>query len=299
MKIIFILTFLVCFSGISYSADFYSHWGDGRAEISSYNIDVRRYNQMRNGNSVLIFVTEDINKETFIKVESPVPKDDRMYVMKLNQIIRFNTGIYDYSVMSSIFSEVDGGNWPFSLRKVTNSIQDWCGHIFDEVMVGSNYVEGRINSYFERDGVSFYTLPVSSNFVSGDGLLIRMRELNGEWLKPGQQIAISFFPSLWGIQLRSLERKISDAILTKTIGKDLEISSQIVPVYEWQLDFENNWEKYWIEQEYPHRILAWEFSDGGRGRLIETLRLSYWELNNNEHLEYRKFLDLNSRKSVD
>tara|TARA_B100000902_G_C27235635_1_gene877252 strand:- start:390 stop:1289 length:900 start_codon:yes stop_codon:yes gene_type:complete len=298
MKIIFILTFLVCFSGISYSADFYSHWGDGRAEISSYNIDMRRYNQMRNGNSVLIFVTEDINKETFIKVESPVSKDDRMYVMKLNQIIRFNTGIYDYSVMSSIFSEVDGGNWPFSLRKVTNSIQDWCGHIFDEVMVGSNYVEGRINSYFERDGVSFYTLPVSSNFVSGDGLLIRMRELNGEWLKPGQQIAISFFPSLWGIQLRSLERKISDAILTKTIGKDLEISSQIVPVYEWQLDFENNWEKYWIEQEYPHRILAWEFSDGGRGRLIETLRLSYWELNNNEHLKYRKFLDLNSRKSV-
>ena len=60
---------------------------------------------------------EDLNKETSIKAESLIPEDDVIYVMKLNHIIRFNTGIYDYSVMSSVFSDVVGTYWPFALRK--------------------------------------------------------------------------------------------------------------------------------------------------------------------------------------
>ncbi len=292
-----VLMILIFLFGECYSSDFYKHWGDGQAEISSYDVKVLRYNQMRSGRAVLIFVTEDINTETLIKVESPTPKNERMYVMKLNHIIRFNTGIYDYSVMSSVFSQVVGIDWPFALRKVTMSAQDWCGHIFDEVKVDANRVEGRINSYFERDGLSSYTIPISLGFVSGDGILVRMRELGGEWLEPGEQIPISLFPSLWGIRLRGLQRKIIEATLSKGMAKDLELSFQVIPAHKWQLDFGNTWEKYWVEKAYPHRILAWEFSDGGRGELRETVRLSYWLLNNNNNAEYRRLLDIDPEKS--
>ena len=51
--------------------DFFAHWGDGRAEISSYELVQPRYGELRRGYGVLIFVTEDINRNTLIKVESP------------------------------------------------------------------------------------------------------------------------------------------------------------------------------------------------------------------------------------
>ena len=55
----------------------------------------------------MIFVTEDLNAGTGIKVESPAPAADRVYVLKLNNVLKFTTGIYDYSVMTSVFSAVE------------------------------------------------------------------------------------------------------------------------------------------------------------------------------------------------
>ena len=41
------------------SEQFKAHWFDGYAEISSYSIDQSRYGEIREGNAVLIYVTED------------------------------------------------------------------------------------------------------------------------------------------------------------------------------------------------------------------------------------------------
>ncbi len=292
IKRLLLITVLFLFEE-GHSSDFYGYWGDGRAEISSYDIKVPQYQEMRSGRAVLIYVTEDLNKETSIKAESLIPEDDVIYVMKLNHIIRFNTGIYDYSVMSSVFSDVVGTYWPFALRKVTMTSQDWCGHTFDEVIINANNIKGRINSYFERDSLTTYSIPVSSNFLSGDGLLIRIRELNGEWLKPDQRVPISLFPSLWGIRLRGLERKINDATLIKGLAENIEVGSEVFSTHKWTLTYGKIWQKYWVEREYPHRIVAWQFSDGEKAALIETERLSYWLLNQNKDSHYRKSLDLN------
>ena len=98
----------------------------------------------REGYGVLIFVTEDLNRNTYIKVESPTPDADRVYVLKLNNILKFTTGIYDYSVMTSVFSAVEGfaGSNPFELMKINLSSQEWCGHIFDEIRVVDGEVRG-------------------------------------------------------------------------------------------------------------------------------------------------------------
>ena len=37
----------------------------------------------------------------------------------------------------------------------------------------------------------------------------------------------------------------------------------------------------WTERAYPHRILRWEDGDGGRGELMQTIRVPYWQLQAN------------------
>jgi len=43
------------------SRDFWSRWGDGKAEISGYRIETNRYGEMREGTVALIYVTEPMD----------------------------------------------------------------------------------------------------------------------------------------------------------------------------------------------------------------------------------------------
>ena len=97
MKLIYAMTLVMGMTtpGWTASPDFYGHWADGMAEISSYRVVQPRYGENREGHGVMIFVTEDLNRNTMIKVESPTPKEDRLYVLKLNNVLKFTTGIYD------------------------------------------------------------------------------------------------------------------------------------------------------------------------------------------------------------
>ena len=67
-----------------------------------------RYGEARSRYGVLVFVTEDIDRHTLIKVESPRAPESRLYTLKLNNVLKFTTGMYDYSVMTFVFSAVGG-----------------------------------------------------------------------------------------------------------------------------------------------------------------------------------------------
>lgn len=113
--------------------DFWSWWGDGKGEISSYKIIAPRYGELREGWSVLVFVTEEVSRTTRIKVESDaIPQNDRAPVLKLNRVVKFNTGIYDYSILTSTFSAVESelGKPRFEPMKISFSAQEWCGHVY-------------------------------------------------------------------------------------------------------------------------------------------------------------------------
>ena len=59
------------------SEQFKTHWFDGYAEISSYSLDQSRYGEVREGNAVLIYVTEDfLKKEQVPKVLEIIKKDN-------------------------------------------------------------------------------------------------------------------------------------------------------------------------------------------------------------------------------
>ncbi len=275
--------------------DFYAHWGDGKAEISSYRIVQSRYGEQRDAHGVLIFVTEDLNRGTLIKVESSTPDEDRIYTLKLNNVLKFKTGIYDYSVMTSVFSAVAGdGGEAFQLKKLNLSSQEWCGHVFEEVRFDGDELQGDLNSYFEREGKTRYELDLpDGSFESEDHLLIRIRELAGSFMEPGERRQITLLPSLWHFRTSHRTRGLEPATLTKGPIEEVEHAGATSPAIHWTWELESGRAKsVWVEEAYPHRILAWKDSEGTSGQLVKTIRVPYWRLHDVEHEFHRDELSL-------
>ncbi len=88
---------------------FEGYWSKGQAEITSYVLDQSRYGEIHPGNAVLIFVTEDFSRSRQVKLDRPERAgEDRARVLKLNLTKKFATGVYPYSLMSSVFTPLDG-----------------------------------------------------------------------------------------------------------------------------------------------------------------------------------------------
>ena len=50
---------------------FNSYWFKGQAEISNYELSQARYGATHNGETVLVFVTEDFSKSKQVKMDEP------------------------------------------------------------------------------------------------------------------------------------------------------------------------------------------------------------------------------------
>ncbi len=118
----FLCLLVICYKSSGHTGElnveaFGNYWYQGKAEITSYRLNQARYGEIHNGHAVLIFVTEDFSKSKQVKLDIPeyVP-DDRLKVLKLNYVKKFDTGIYPYSIMTSIFTPVDINNFPNSLK---------------------------------------------------------------------------------------------------------------------------------------------------------------------------------------
>lgn len=263
------------------AADFYAHWADGKAEISSYKVLQPRYGELRQGYGVMIFVTESLHQQTFIKADPPTPEADQFYALKLNHILQFTTGIYDYSVMTSVFSQVEGEQ----LRRISFSAQEWCGQVFDEALFRNGQIDGHRSSYFARDGRGRYQLKQPEHFASEDHLLIRIRELQGPFMAVGEERALEVLPSFW--QLRQAHQPHATVA-----GRIRKVAEEDAASVRWELHIGQRQRTLWTETAYPHRILRWEDGDGGRGELMQTIRVPYWQLQANADEVYRRELGI-------
>ncbi|MBF8965486.1 hypothetical protein I0P70_19710 [Pontibacter sp. FD36] len=141
-------------------AVFGDYWYQGEAELNSYDLEQYRYGEKREGEAVLIFVTEDLSRKKQVKLDNPqVNEEDAQKVLKLNMTKKFVTGIYPYSMMLSVFTPVYDS---IPAVKITASSQEWCGHTFTQL----NRQEGKYNaqllSYFEKESdqrMTIYAMP--------------------------------------------------------------------------------------------------------------------------------------------
>jgi len=128
------------------AAEIQKSWTGG-AEISSYTLKQNRYGTLREGESILIYVKEPFLKDRQVKDESG---RGNLQVLKLNATRNFRTGLYPYSVMTSVFHPL-GEQTDSKALKVTTSIQDWCGHVFMQTNRRNGSMKTEIKSYFEQE----------------------------------------------------------------------------------------------------------------------------------------------------
>lgn len=260
---------------------FKKQWYAGLAEMTRYELTQSRYGETRTGDAVFIFVTEDF-------LTGPQVKHERgdgpsTSVLKLNAIRNFTTGIYPYSVMTSVFTPVD----PNANRalKVTTSIQEWCGHTFTQINHRNARYTGIVRSYFQSEADRDIDLP---DALLEDELWTRVR-LSPERLPLGD---IRLIPgtvfqrlshTLPDIHTAKAERSTQDSTHTyrvtyTSLPRTLEIT---------------------FEQAYPHAIVAWRETYEQRGRRHTTsarkthaLMLDYWSKNAAADSTYRVQLGL-------
>jgi len=268
------------------SKEFNDYWYKGEAEVSSYRLEQARYGELRQGEAVLVFVTEPFSKEKQVKADNP-GKDDYQ-VLKLNMEKKFLTGIYPYSMLNSSFVPV--GDIQAHAAKVTVTVQEWCGHAFMQLNNRSGQYQVELRSYFESEGDQNFSLKLT---WLEDELWTKIR-LNPELLPVGEQEAV---PSLFYIRLLHKELKPYKAVFSK---KDLGDGTSAYSIRYPELDRELTIR---YGNAFPHLIEGWEetYVDGwgsnakkltSKAVKIKLLKLPYWSKNSNADVHYRQELGL-------
>lgn len=248
---------------------FGDHWYRGLAEITSYELKQARYSEIRRGTATLIFVTEDFSNTKQVKLDRVEDANDAVSVIKLNKVKKFDTGIYPYSMMTSVFSPIDAS--PHAL-KTSTTVQEWCGHTF----LQSNRRDGEIHlkgySYFESEGDQ----SLSTEPVWLEDELWNIIRMNPNGLPLGE---LEIIPSSFYLRLKHQPIQSQNAIAT--------IDSTIDQI-TYQLEYPELSRSLAITfaPEAPYPIISWEerYPDGSgimttEAKQMERVWLSYWELN--------------------
>ena len=269
---------------------FKDYWYQGKAEINSYKLEQARYGEIREGEAVLIFVTEPFSRSKQVKLDNPSRAgDDNVSVLKCNATRSFITGVYPYSTMQSVFTPVELAQYPFSL-KATTSTQEWCGQTFMQLNLAQNKYEVAHNSYFEAEGDKNYEV---DKVMLEEEIFNRIR-IAPKSLPTGQiqMLPSTLFTRLKHTPFQAFQAKAS----LETSGKNEMIYSVDYPRLSRKLSIRFN-------KKFPHEILSWEETTpsgyGANARLMttratrkETSMLDYWQRNAKSDEGLRKKLKL-------
>ncbi len=265
------------------SEDFKKYWYAGEAEITSYKLEQARYGELREGNAVLVFVTEPFLKDKQVKADEKNP--DNIPVLKLNSTKNYLTGIYPYSIMSSSFYPVHDHQHAL---KVSFSAQEWCGQVYAQLNNKETF-EITSHSYFESEGDQELKLDKT---ILEDELWNKIR-INPEELPVGK---VAVIPSMEFIRLSHKELNAYNAIITLVNDGDLNWYQIEYPELERTL-------KISFKSTFPYTIESWSdsyksgFGENARvmtstATKIKRLKTPYWRQNSNSFLPLRDTLGL-------
>jgi hypothetical protein len=282
----------------TYTPDqFRDYWYNHGAEISRFTLQQMRYGEIHEGDAVLVFVTEEVNPALQVKADYPGPEN--VPILKLNAVRKFFTGIYPYSIMTSVFSPVDVLKYPLPI-KITSSSQEWCGHVFTQMNLSDDEYRVRVHSYFEKEGDRDFKI---KNYVPEDAIWTRMR------IAPNDLPQGEFFIIPGTVYTRLAHRPLRpqkaiaafDAVSIKSLeGRPMVRYEIIFPAEQRTL-------RIFFEKEFPYRIQKWEDSYRGlaamgakvmttRAIRTHTIMDAYWQHHGNRDRALLKKLGLGARE---
>ncbi len=308
-KTFIIILFLLLNSSFSYALDskneikqkFNDYWYSSKAEISSYDLSQARYGKNYKGHSVLVFVTESFLPLKQVKADSN--NKNNIPILKLNEVKKFNTGIYPYSLMTSVFSpitkiEKTKINHPL---KISFSMQEWCGNTYMQLN-NKEVFNIKSYSYFEKSGDK--NIELEKNILENEiWTLIRLDPAN---LPLGN---INIIPSF--------------EYLTQTKKEIKAYKANAFLIYIDSLDGKSNLRSYKItypelkrsitinfSDNFPYIINSWEeaiyssineegiteqknITQKTNAKIIKTIKTDYWNKNRPVDDKMRTYLGIN------
>lgn len=267
-----------------FDSAFWNHWGDGLAELAGYDLTFPRYGHPRRGVAVTIFVTETFSNSLRVKADpGRHPAADQFPVMKLNLIEDFQTGIYDYNVMASRFVALEPVNDrpAGSLTKVSFSSQEWCGHVYHQLLFDPASIRSARHSYFDGEADDSGEVPYPEGGITGDALHHWARGMAYPVLRPGESRTVPYLPSLQTARLNHQQLQWSKATLSRSANsEEITVPAGTFRVQRLSAKPEQGDEfVFFVETEPPHRIIRWESSGDERAALLGVKRLKYWQMN--------------------
>lgn len=257
--------------------NFRDYWYNGQAEISRYTLDQVQYGAQNPGEAVLIFVTEDFRTDTQVKLESDA-KDKATSVLKLNSTRRFVTGIYDYSLFSSVFTPINTKQYEHS-PKVTMSSQDWCGQVYNQLNLSGNKYDVMVRSYFEKNATEDFK--VDATWLE-DETWTRLR-MDPEALPKGET---SVIPAAYAARLAGQKLEPQKATGTFSAYTGNEFKGKSLRQYALNYPEAQRELRIIFEKAFPHAIAGWEETYLSRGKVLTTravktqqIRSDYWSHN--------------------
>ena len=227
---------------------FNDYWYPNGAEISRFALKQARYGELHLGDAVLIFVTEAMNPRLQVKADHP--KETDIPLLKLNAMRKFYTGIYPYSIMTSVFAPIDVESYPLPL-KITFTSQEWCGQVFMQLNLKENQYQIQNRSYFESESDKNFTL---NKELSEDALWTLIR------IAPRRLPTGEFRLLLSTLYTRLLHRPFAAhnvvGSFSAVSGKSLEGNALVR--YEVQIPEERRVLRITFEREFPYRIQEWK-----------------------------------------
>ena len=293
LSVAFLHSMSVAFS-LPDESDFHSYWYNHGAEITRFELEQSRYGEIHSGHAILIFVTEPFLPDIHVKSDYESSRKRSIPVLKLNSIKRFNTGIYDYSMMKSIFTPTITEKQQYiKTLKVSTTRQDWCGHVYLQYNLEGDQYKVKQYSYFEKEEDKSMTIP---SVHLEDDIWTRIR-IAPETLPLGK---IKMIPGSFFTILHTIEAGAENAVaeLTHTREGDSGISQYTVTYSSLQRTLSIH-----FNQNFPYDILSWsETYPSGSGKNAKILTTNarrthavmtdYWNKHRLEDLNLRKELGL-------
>tara|TARA_R110001632_G_scaffold102272_4_gene210368 strand:- start:2653 stop:3552 length:900 start_codon:yes stop_codon:yes gene_type:complete len=271
-----------------------SYWTQGKAEVNVYEVSQNRYKENHPGQLVSVFVTEDFLTDKQVKNETYTSKSST-WILKNIQLKKFTTGVYDYSLFSSVFTPIDRGQFPKSL-KVSASSQEWCGTIYTQfnLIFNTDYkVEHR--SYFEKEGDK--TTRIKRSFLEDE--VFTVLRMNPTLLPKGN---VQFIPPANYIQMKHLPLQSFKAKTTLNSYDKEDLPGGDLMEYKIEYVQLKRTMRIVFENKAPYKIIGWfeTFPSAFDGKLRTTRAvlkqqkmLPYWSQNSLKDATLRKELGLN------
>jgi hypothetical protein len=260
-----------------FSGSLTEYWYEGQAEINTYDLEQARYGEIRPGQVSMVFVSEDFLTDKQVKNDN-YTNPNSTPVLKTNIIRRFVTGIYDYSIMTSVFSPTKTSEVPHTL-KVTTSSQDWCGQTFTQLnYAGGGQWNKQVRSYFEQEGDVNEAIP--ADFLE-DELFNRIRS---GW----ETLPVGEFRIVPSTSYLLMTHKPYQARRATVSLQDHEGDDESKPGKAYVINYaaDNRKLEIFFNAEAPYTITGWNETYPERGknlvtkaRLTHQKRAPYWSQN--------------------